>query len=236
MNIEVLYEDDTLVVINKPAGLIVHSDGRTKEKTLVDWIVGIYPEMQCVGEVMHRDGIAIVRPGIVHRLDRDTSGVLVLARSAESFFHLKEAFQSRQIKKEYRAFVYGVIKEEKGTIDRPIGKSASDFRAWSAQRGARGILRDAVTNYSVLLRGRATSYLALFPETGRTHQIRVHMKAVHHPVVCDALYAPKRECLLDFGRQALHAYKITLTLLSGEQKTFEAPLPEDFTNGIDTMK
>jgi len=235
MNIEVLYEDDALVVINKPAGLVVHSDGRTKEATLVDWIIHAYPEMQGVGEVMYRDGVAVARPGIVHRLDRDTSGVMVLARNQETFLHIKKQFKTHTIEKEYRAFVHRTLKNDEGVIDRAIGRSSSDFRKWSAQRGARGEMREAITEYKVLKKGKDVTYLSVIPKTGRTHQIRVHFQAINYPVVCDKLYAQKKECLLGFERHALHAHKITFDLPSGERKTFEAPLPEDFVHALDIL-
>jgi len=127
------------------------------------------------------------------------------------------------------------MKEEEATIDRPIGKSKSDFRKWSAQRGARGELREAVTDYKVLNKNKDFSYLEVSPKTGRTHQIRVHLKAINYSVVCDKLYAPKRECALGFGRLALHARSITFSLINGEKVTVEADLPEDFQKALDSL-
>jgi len=126
------------------------------------------------------------------------------------------------------AFVYGVLKESTGVIDRPIGKSRKDFRLRSAQRGARGELREAVTAYTVLKQGGVATYVEVRPKTGRTHQIRVHFKAIHHPVVCDKLYAPKHKCILGFTRLALHASSITFSLPGGVAVTAEAPLPRNF--------
>jgi len=188
--ITTLYEDDNILAIYKPAGIMVHPDGRSEETTLIDWIVKNHPEMKGVGEpVTLSDGTKLERPGIVHRLDRDTTGVLLLAKTREGFTHLKAQFQSREVKKVYRAFVYGDIKELRGVIDLPIGRSKSDFRKWTAQRGKKGEEREAVTIYTTLFRSPEVSYIEARPKTGRTHQIRVHMKAVHHPVVADALYA-----------------------------------------------
>ncbi|GMU73834.1 MAG: hypothetical protein AMXMBFR44_0330 [Candidatus Campbellbacteria bacterium] len=229
MNIPILFENDDVVFINKPSGVLVHDDGKTKEPTIVDWVVSHYPESATVGEPqILSNGIMIERPGIVHRLDGDTSGVLVIAKNEDAFVHLKSVFQEREATKTYRAFVYGVVKKDKEVINRPIGKSRTDPRLWSAQRGARGAMRDAVTEYKVLARGKEHSYLELHPKTGRTHQIRVHLKAINHPVVCDGLYAPKQYPALGFSRLALHALSLSLMLPSGEQKTVEAPLPEDF--------
>jgi 23S rRNA pseudouridine1911/1915/1917 synthase len=240
MDIPVIYEDESVVVVNKPAGLVIHADGKTLEPRLTDWILNTYPSTKEVGEPLilsSRGGasgdasapsVTIPRPGIVHRLDRDTSGVLIVAKTQEAFLYLKKQFHERKTKKEYRAFVYGEMKEDSGTIDRPIGRSAKDFRLRSAQRGARGTLRDAVTDFRVYARGKGYTLLSAFPKTGRTHQIRVHLKAINYPVVCDKRYAPKRECALGFTRHALHAYSLELTLQNGERKRFEAPLPQDF--------
>lgn len=231
-----VYEDDRVLVINKPAGLVVHSDGRTNEITLADILLEAYPDTKNVGEPWTApDGTVIYRPGIVHRLDRDTSGVLVIAKTQESYEYLKKQFQNRDIKKVYNAFVYGNIKEDSGVIDKPIGKSKKDFRQWSAQPGARGLQREAVTEFTVLKRGKDVVYLELRPKTGRTHQLRVHLKAIHHPIVCDALYAPHRSCLLGFERLALHARSITFSPNEGEERTIEAPLPGDFERGLADM-
>lgn len=234
---DVLYEDKDVLVINKPAGLVVHPDGKTKEKTLTGWLIEQYPDIASVGEALAlSSGEVIDRPGIVHRLDRETSGVMVIAKNQTAHSLLKEQFQGREIEKEYRTFVYGRIKEDRGTIDRPIGKSKGDFRRWSAQPGARGELREAVTHFEVLKRGTDVTYLLVRPETGRTHQIRVHFKAIHHPVVCDRLYAPTRACLLGFGRLALHAHRLSVTLPKGERKMFEAPMPSDFERALTEFK
>ena len=239
MNISILYEDDEVLAINKPAGLVVHPDGRTKEETLVDWVHAHYPQIALdeVGEsIMLTGGGEIKKPGIVHRIDRETSGVLLVAKTHASFQNLKSQFQARTIKKNYKALVYGVFKEPKGTIDRPIGRSTSDFRKWSAEYGARGELRESVTDYHVLDEGETDgiklSYLDVFPHTGRTHQIRVHLKAVGHPIVCDKLYAPKMPCVLGFDRVALHASSIVFQTLKGEEKRVEAPLPPDFEQAL----
>ncbi len=151
------------MVINKPAGLVVHADGRTEEATVVDWILETYGEdIKEVGEpITLKTGEILYRPGIVHRIDRDTSGVLVIAKNQKAFEHLKQQFQDRYVEKTYNAFVYGEMKEEEGTIDRPIGKSTQDFRMWSAQRGARGELRDAVTEYKLLAKLKADIRMAL---------------------------------------------------------------------------
>jgi 23S rRNA pseudouridine1911/1915/1917 synthase len=131
--------------------------------------------------------------------------------------------------------VYGVLKESSGVIDRPIGKSAKDFRKWSAQPGARGTLRDAVTEYQVVRQGTEATFVEVRPQTGRTHQIRVHFKAIHHPVVCDALYAPRNDRILGFNRLALHARQLSFRLMDGTMLTAEAPLPEDFQHALTVL-
>lgn len=239
MKIAVLHEDKNYIIINKPAGLVVHSDGKTKEPALTDWILENYPKMKNVGEPMRTPaGEEIPRPGIVHRLDRDTSGVLVIAKNAAAFEDLKKKFQDREVLKKYHAFVYGVVKEDDGVIDRPIGRSNKDFRLWSAQRGARGELREAVTHFKVLAREKeineraGISFIEVEPKTGRTHQIRVHFKAINHPVVCDPLYAPKQPALLGFERLALHSKSISFIGLDGKPIEAEAPYPADFKRAI----
>ena len=239
-NIQIVHEDEHILVINKPAGLVVHGDGRTEEASLSDWIVENYPALKDVGEPWtNQEGKVIPRPGIVHRLDRDTSGIMVIAKTQETFEFLKEQFQERGVKKTYRAFVYDAFKEMDGEIDRPIGKSKSDFRKWSAQPGSRGVQREAHTAWEVL--GAVTennknyTYLELRPTTGRTHQLRVHLKAIHHPIVGDALYAPKRGNALGFKRLALHAHTLTIPTDGGEPQTFTAELPDDFKTATDRI-
>lgn len=245
MDIPILYEDDEVLALNKPAGLVVHSDGRTKEKTLADWVSERYPDIKEreVGEpIVLADGSEIKKYGIVHRLDRDTSGVILIAKTEESFLNLKTQFQSREIKKNYKAIAYGFFKETHGIIDKPIARSANDFRRWSAEYGARGEKREAITEYRVLHQGEVLvngekkkseiiklSFVDVFPRTGRTHQIRVHFKAIGHPLLCDALYAPKMSCVLGFKRTALHASSIVFRGINGAERRVEAPLPDDFS-------
>lgn len=237
---EIIYENSDYIVINKPAGLVVHSDGKTAERTLVDWIIENYPEIRGVGEpmIIENKGVetTIDRPGIVHRLDRETSGVMIIAKNQESFEFFKNAFKDRDIEKTYQAIVWGHVKEDEGTIDAPIARSKSDFRKWSAQRGKRGAQRPAVTDYKVLARFEDNkdkfSFIELHPHTGRTHQIRVHMKYFNHPIICDSLYAEGKPAVLGFARTALHSRKIEFTDMIGEEKSFEAPYPEDFLDTI----
>ena len=227
---EILYEDEDILAINKPAGLVVHSDGRTKEPSVSEWFAEKYPGSKHVGEKLGE----IERPGIVHRIDRETSGVLLLGKTAEGHEALKKQFQRRNVEKFYHAFVYGLLKDDRGTINMPIGKSPRDFRRWSAERGARGEMREAVTYFEVLKRSVEldVTLVEAKPKTGRTHQIRVHFKALQRPVVADSLYAPDKQNPLGFERLALHARKIIFKNLQGELITAVAPYPEDFELAI----
>lgn len=236
---EILFENENVVAVNKPIGMLIHDDGSGAKDTVVSWVQEAYPDITGVGEsVTVRTGEVVEKPGIVHRLDKETSGVLLVAKTQESFLNLKKQFQEHTIQKTYHAFVYGNIKEDEGEIDRPIGKSKNDFRKWSAQRGARGVLREAKTEFKVLERAASgeMTLLEAYPKTGRTHQIRVHLKAIHHPVVADSLYAPKGEKLLGFERVALHARKIAFTDIDGKRIEVEAPYPEDFDRAIAQLK
>lgn len=239
MDILILFEDESVVVINKPSGLRAHRDkfSKPEDVTVADWFVEKYPDAHDVGEPLTgHSGAVIARPGIVHRLDGDTSGVMILAKTQEAFLSLKAQFHDRLAEKEYRAFVHGKVKVVKGIIDRPIGRSSKDFRLRSAQRGARGLMRQAVTHWERLASSEDYSYLKLMPKTGRTHQLRVHLKAINHPIVCDSLYAPTHAPALGFSHLALHAHTLTITLPGGELQTFTAPLPQDFISAQMQLK
>lgn len=247
MKIPIIYEDKDIVAVDKPAGLVVHPDGKTKEATLTDWILKKYPKTKNVGEPIKitkgKNGTAdviIERPGIVHRLDRGTSGVLLIAKTKKGHACLKEQFQNRLTVKKYLAFVHGDLKSAYGIINLPIGKSPSDFRRWSAGRGARGELRPAETWWTLIVTGRPInsgsnekySLVEVEPKTGRTHQIRVHFNAIQHPVACDSLYASDKKCALGFKRPALHAESITFTNCVNKKITAQSPLPDDFKNAL----
>lgn len=222
MGLSILYEDADIVAVAKPAGLITHSDGRTKEETAEDWFKKRYGTVETVP----------ASSGYVHRLDRDTSGVLVFAKHAIAYEFLRKAFHDREVKKTYLAFVYGVLKEKKGSIDFDIGRSRSDFRLRSAQPKAKGRLRDALTHYEVIGETQAHSLLKMSPETGRTHQIRVHLKAIHHPIIGDSLYSPNHPLALGINRLGLHAYMLDLPLPSGSRVTVTAPIPDDLVSAF----
>ncbi len=243
----VLYKDPEIAIISKPSGLIVHAASHNNgaqleisaDNTLANWIAQEFPDVVNVGESMITpEGEEILRGGIVHRLDRDTSGVMVIARTQDTFEVLKQQFAEHSIHKTYRAFVYGIVNDDRGVIDKQIGRARGNGSARSV-RDAHGKLRDARTIFRTISRGydskypedleARASYLEVFPETGRTHQIRVHLSYIHHPVIHDILYAPHRSKLLGFARLALHAYKLSFTHpKTNKLVSFEAPLPQDF--------
>ena len=241
--IEIIYEDKNILAINKPVDLLVHGDGKNKTPTLSDWVLEKYPELKNIGEPIElQDGSNIYRPGVVHRLDKDTSGIILVAKNQKSFEDLKSQFKNKEIQKNYRAFVYGNVKYDKKVINTPIGRSKTNFKRWATTREIRGQAREAVTEYKTILKRKNFSYLDIFPKTGRTHQIRVHMKYDNHPIVADHLYAGKNfnrkdETLnLNFKTQALHAYKIKFKTLDGKILELVAPLPANFIKAENILK
>lgn len=231
----ILYESENLLVINKPAGLVVHGDGKHSEPTVVEWFEKKYPASKDVGEKMiiehEGEDVDIARGGIVHRIDRDTSGCLLLAKNQEAFEFVKQQFQDHSIKKKYTAIVFGWIRDGRGIIDKPIGRSHSDIRGWALGSRARGVMRPAITRYVVrkLWTYQESKYTTvdLYPQTGRTHQLRVHMAHMGHALVGDPLYAGNKRSALPIHRTALHAEKITFTDPNGKLVEVTAPLPED---------
>jgi len=280
MKIKILYEDKDILAIDKPSGILVHhvpvlqnfsscalprvrggtlGDKNFTEPALTDLFLKKYPKLE-----------------IVHRLDKETSGVLLLAKNQKAHEFLKNQFKNREVKKIYNAIVSGWVKNDHGIINKPIGRSPSDFRRRLAGRGARGELREAITEYKVLkrftiaipknfsscalprVRGGTLgdknfqesafskfSFLEIHPKTGRTHQIRVHMKFLNYPILCDSLYNPKGFCPIplpnlplikgeekggSLSRLALHAKSIEFKNLKGETIKVESPLPKEFTN------
>ena len=238
---EIIFESETVVVINKPAGISVHGVGKENDApTVADWFAKKYPKSKHVGEpAVLSNGITVERPGIVHRLDRDTSGCLILAKTQESYTHLKRQFKKHAIQKEYHAFVYGMFKEERGIITTPIGRSKSSIQKRATGNAVRGETREAQTVYKVIKTGTAEdtsfSLVAFFPKTGRTHQIRVHALSRQHAIVADSLYAPRQKKILGFGRQALHAYRIGFHDMTAGDKMIIASYPPDFEKAIASL-
>lgn len=249
--LQILHEDNDILIVNKPSGLLVHGDGHGCEESLADFLIDTGKVGKEVGEPLvvplgkgvavdcalpsheyDTENLTIYRPGIVHRLDKDTSGVMIVAKNMQSFLSLKKQFQDRTVKKEYVAIVRGTFKENIGSMSHPIGRSKNDFRKWLSGKGTRGELRDAVTDYRVMKTFRTDdgiewSMVSVRPRTGRTHQIRVHMTHESHPIAGDTLYADERAAKA-FPRLMLHAAKITILDLAGKTVSYEAPLPDEF--------
>lgn len=248
MNIKTLFENENFIAIDKPSGLVVHGDGKSDVYTLSDWILENYSDIgiENVGEsIFLENGEEIKRPGIVHRLDKETSGVMIIAKNQESFLKLKEKFKNREVEKTYHAFVYGNVKEDELEIDKPIGRSSSNIRKWTSfEKDLRkdGKIRNALTHIKVLKRGvdkeseENITLVEAKPKTGRTHQIRVHLNFMGRPILCDKLYT-KRDCLLGFNRVALHAKSISFKDLDSEETILiESEYPEDFKKSIESIE
>ena len=237
-DIRIIAETEELLVLNKPAGLIVHSDGRTQEPSLADWIRERFPALETVGEPwISPQGERVPLPGIVHRLDRTTSGVMLIAKTPEVYTYLKNEFKERRIEKTYRAIVYGHMGAAEGKIVAEIMRSSEPPRKWYARPCEESDKRAAITEWKLLKHltdpetGEPASYVEMYPRTGRTHQIRVHFASIGHPLVADHLYARERLPILGFKRPALHAYSISI-VLNGKKETFTAVLPADFESII----
>ena len=231
----IFFESDDVLALDKPSGLIVHSDGRTVEPSVAEWLLERYPALAGVGEPwISPQGERVLTAGIVHRLDRSTSGVLVVAKTATMHAYLKQQFKERRVEKIYLAYVYGHMEEGEGTIVAQIVRTSAAPRCWAAHPAEKHDKRAAITQWRVSDRlkdpatGERVSLLEVKPETGRTHQIRVHLASIGHPIIADHLYAGDRTPLLVFRRPALHAASISFVLPVVGRRTFFAPLPEDF--------
>ncbi len=248
----ILFENDSILVINKPAGLVVHPGAGVHGPTLVDWLVKHAPSITTVGDDPQ------TRPGIVHRLDRDVSGVMVVAKTQPAFERLKQQFKERTVEKEYLTLVHGIPKNPAGTIDfridrskrmhgrmaaRPLlpvpafaGKAGTEEGMAGGQGRREG--REAHTHYTVERVVKNNALLRVTIATGRTHQIRVHLKALGHPIVGDAVYTTKphrkNKKEITLKRPFLHAERLSFTDLSGKKCEFTAPLSEDLRRFIDS--
>lgn len=217
--LEILYEDEDVAVVNKPCGMVVHPAPGNETGTLVNALLYAMDDLSGIGGVK--------RPGIVHRLDKDTSGLLLVAKNDQSQLALSRQLQERQMEKHYRALVEGNLREDSGRIDQPIARSKKDRKKMAIDPEG----RPSITDWTVLARGRNVTLLDVHILTGRTHQIRVHMKSIGHPVCGDPIYGSGRGAKVP--RLMLHAYTLSFTHpRTGERMTFTAPLPEEFVQGL----
>lgn len=230
--LDIVYQDESIIVINKPADFVVHPAAGHYSGTMQN-------------ALLHHDAslVEIPRAGIVHRLDKDTTGLMVVARNLSSHKYLVDQIQKHEVMREYQAVVYGVMTGG-GMVDQPIGRHPRDRIKMAVRENG----REAVTHYRLLRRFREHSHIKVQLETGRTHQIRVHMSHLHHPIVGDPVYAGRHRVpagaqqeLLDylqaFRRQALHAWRLSFVHPeSGEDVTFEAPLPDDMQQLISLLQ
>lgn len=226
--LDVVYEDSDILMINKPAGLVVHPAAGHSHGTLVNAVLFHAPEISIQGST---------RPGIIHRLDKDTSGIMVIAKSDRAQTTLVEQWQAREVEKKYLALVAGVVEEDSATIDAPIGRSSANRQQMTTTRSG----REAVTHFTVIERFSDCTLLDVTIETGRTHQIRVHLAFIGYPVVADGLYGNKVSARvaerLDLHRQFLHAQSLAFGMPgSGEKRTFVAPLPSDLRTVLDELR
>ena len=214
----VLYEDASLLVIDKPPGMVVHPAPGHWHGTLVNALLHHWRGA--------RVDLDPLRPGIVHRLDKDTSGVLVIAKDAATLADLGAQFRRREVEKQYVAFVWGRVRSQTGTIAEPIGRNPVHRKRMAVRRAG----REAVTSFKVVQRWPAVTLLRLYPKTGRTHQLRVHLAAIGHPIVGDAVYGGgrSRDTAVGVSRQALHAETIAFRHPhTGTRVSFTAPLADD---------
>ena len=224
--LDILYEDGDLLVVNKPKGMVVHPAAGHYSGTLVNGVM-----YHCGKELSGINGV--MRPGIVHRIDRDTTGSLIICKNDKAHNHIAAQLKEHSITRRYRAICYGVLREEEGTIDRPIGRHPSDRKKMAVRADG----KRAVTHYRVLQHFQEYTYIECELETGRTHQIRVHMASIGYPLLGDEVYAPGRKCPFSLQGQTLHAMTIGFIHPStGAYLEVEAPLPEYFTHLLSILQ
>jgi len=235
---KIIFENDNFLVLDKPVGLLVHPTELGESDTLVDWVHKKYPEIETVGEYQHRGGI-------IHRLDKDVSGIMVVAKNDQAFYHLKNQFKEREVKKVYLTLVYGKIDQAEGEIDLPIGRNKEgQFVAHPRQGREKFLAQDKIakTKYKVVKYIRDYTLLQIQILTGRTHQIRVHLSAIGHPILGDQIYKPKKKFfhflrrkikVIDPGRIFLHSHKIGFNDLNNQWQEFTSPLPKKLNDFLD---
>ena len=224
IDLDILYEDNDIMVVNKKSGMVVHPGNGNTSHTLVNALMGYTEDLADEG--------GVERVGIVHRIDKDTSGILLIAKTNEAHRILTEDFKNKRIKRKYIALVHGVIENNKGKINAPIGRSKTDRKKMCVTEENS---KNAVTNFVVLERFKNATLLELILETGRTHQIRVHMDYINHPVVNDPVYG-RRKVINDYG-QMLHAYYLGFNHpITGKFMEFECDMESEFKEILDMFK
>jgi len=222
--LDIVYEDDDLIIINKPQGMVVHPAAGHYEGTLVNALLS-----HCKGNLSDINGV--IRPGIVHRIDKDTSGLMIAVKNNETHIKLAEMMANHEVERQYRALVYGVVSADKGTIDAPIGRAGGDRRRMVVTEDG----KPSITHFEVVNRYTELTDLKLILETGRTHQIRAHMTYIGHPVAGDPLYAPKRK-KYGLSGQCLHSKSIRfIHPRTGKELYFETELPEYYKNVLESL-
>jgi len=225
--LDIIYEDKDIIVVNKSRGIVVHPAAGNREGTLVNALLYHCRDLSGIG--------GCVRPGVVHRLDKDTSGLIVFAKNDQAHLNLSSQIKERRVKKTYLALVYGDMKKDEGTINEPLGRNPVNRKKISVIRSSALKRRDAVTSYRVLKRYKGYTLVELDLKTGRTHQIRVHMSYIGHPIVGDNVYSRRTD---EFGvkGQLLHASKLEFDHpVTGKHLEFKAELPEDFAKVQDRV-
>ena len=230
VNIEIIYEDDDVIVLNKPAGVLSQNAESSSSPSVSDFLVRHYPKIKNVGEDEQRYGV-------VHRLDKDTSGVIIVAKNNKAFEFLKDQFKNRKTQKKYLALVYGIVQPLEGEIDFKIGRSKTNPNMQTVidtKKKENIKSREALTFYKTIRNFKDYTLLEVSPKTGRMHQVRVHLKAIGYPVVGDKKYFFKkyRNKNLELSRQFLHASELRIKLLDGKDRIFKAELASDLKNYI----
>ena len=233
--LDIVYEDEDILVVNKPCGMVVHPAAGNPDGTLVNAIL-----YHC-GDSLSGIG-GVIRPGIVHRIDKDTSGLLVVAKNDAAHLALSEQLKVHRVRRVYHAIAIGNLREDMGTVDAPIGRHPTDRKKMAVLRGADAHARDAITHYRMLERFAGMCHVECRLETGRTHQIRVHMASLGHPLLGDPVYGGANHKFCEnhpalIHGQCLHAAELSLIHpRSGEEMHFTCPLPEDMERILELLR
>lgn len=223
--LDILYQDSDVVIVNKPCGMVVHPAAGNEDRTLVNALLYHIKDLSGIGGEM--------RPGIVHRLDKDTSGLILIAKNDRAHALLSDQFKERSMEKHYHAVAFGNFSEESGLIDAPIARHPVDRKKMAIVPGG----KPSQTEWTVLSRLKSATYLDVHLLTGRTHQIRVHMHSIGHPLLGDRIYAPNIKTSVHIPRLMLHAYSLAFTHpTTGERMIVSAPLPEKFCQTLEKLK